>query len=54
MAEHMGRGPKVGTPIPDVRGDIGFAGLDDKHIKSWKDLVADKRCLIVTLPGAFT
>jgi len=54
MADHMGRGPAKGAQFPNVRVDIGFAGLDSKHIKQSGDLVAGKRVLVVTLPGAFT
>ena len=55
MAEHMGGGPKAGDKFPaDVRVDIGFAGLDSKHVKRTGELVAGKKVLVVTLPGAFT
>lgn len=51
----MGRGPQVGSVFPNVRADVGFAGLDANNIKSWSSLLANKtRCLVVTLPGAFT
>ena len=54
MAEHMGRGPKPGAAFPNVRVDIGFVGLDPANAKQSADLVKGKKCLVVTLPGAFT
>ena len=46
---------KVGDLFPtDVTVHIGFAGNTPSAPQKTGSLVGDKKCLVVTLPGAFT
>ena len=46
---------KVGDTFPtDIIVHIGFAGNTPTAPQKTGSLVSDKKCLVVTLPGAFT
>ena len=45
---------KVGDTFPDVIVHVGFAGNTPDAPQSTTSLLKDKKCLFVTLPGAFT
>ncbi len=44
----------VGDRFPACSGDIGFLGKIPDARKSMPDLLKGKKCIVVSLPGAFT
>jgi len=45
---------KVGDTFPEVTVHVGFAGNTPSAPQTTTSLLTGKKCLVVTLPGAFT